>query len=62
LTEETHSDFKTLMLLFGFRDHKSQYTLLSKVEGMGLIQKHVLGSRTMKISLWGITSDGLASF
>ncbi|WP_413739262.1 MobC family replication-relaxation protein [Sodalis sp. RH21] len=60
LKEETYSDFKTLMLLFGFRDHKSLYTLLSKVEGMGLIQKHVLGSRTMKISLWGITSDGLA--
>lgn len=48
------------MLLFGFRDHKSLYTLLSKVEGMGLIQKHVLESLTMKISLWGITSDGLA--
>ena len=60
LKEETYSDFKTLMLLFGFRDHKSLYTLLSKVEGMGLIQKHVLESRTAKISLWGITSDGLA--
>ncbi|MCV5003645.1 molybdopterin-guanine dinucleotide biosynthesis protein MobC, partial [Escherichia coli] len=23
LKEETYSDFKTLMLLFGFRDHKS---------------------------------------
>ncbi|WP_174871400.1 MobC family replication-relaxation protein [Pectobacterium polaris] len=60
LKEETYSDFKTLMLLFGFRDHKSLYSLLSKVEGMGLIQKHVLVSRTMKISLWGITSGGLA--
>jgi len=60
LKEETYSDFKTLMLLFGFRDHKSLYSLLSKVEGMGLIQKHILVSRTMKISLWGITSDGLA--
>ncbi|MCK8537990.1 MobC family replication-relaxation protein [Yersinia ruckeri] len=60
LKEETYSDFKTLMLLFGFRDHKSLYSLLSKVEGMGLIHKHVLVSRTIKISLWGITSDGLA--
>jgi hypothetical protein len=60
LKEETYSDFKTLMLLFGFRDHKSLYSLLSKVEGMGLIQKHVLVSRTKKISLWGITNDGLA--
>lgn len=60
LKEETYSDFKTLMLLFGFRDHKLLYSLLSKVEGMGLIHKHVLVSRTMTISLWGITSDGLA--
>lgn len=60
LKEETYSDFKTLMLLFGFRDHKLLYSLLSKVVGMGLIHKHVLVSRTMTISLWGITSDGLA--
>lgn len=60
LKEETYSDFKTLMQLFGFRDHKSLYSLLAKTERMGLIQKHMLESRTMKISLWGITSDGLA--
>lgn len=60
LKEETYSDFKTLMLLFAFRDHKSLYSLLAKTERMGLIQKYVLESRTMKISLWGITSDGLA--
>jgi hypothetical protein len=60
LKEETYSDFKTLMLLFGFRDHKSLYSLLSKTERMGLIQKHVIVSRTLKMSLWGITSDGLA--
>ncbi|MFP1744806.1 MobC family replication-relaxation protein [Lonsdalea quercina] len=60
LKEETYSDFKTLMLLFSFRDHKSLYTLLAKTERMGLIQKHVLESRTMKMSLWGITTDGLA--
>jgi len=60
LKEETYSDFKTLMLLFGFSDHKSLYTLLSKVERMGLIQKYVLESRAMRISLWGITNDGLA--
>lgn len=60
LKEETYSDFQTLMFLFGFRDHKSLYTLLSKVSKMGLIQKHTIESRTIKLSLWGITSDGLA--
>ena len=61
LKEETYSDFKTLMQLFSFRDHKSLYSLLAKMERMGLIQKHMLESRTIKISLWGITSDGLAA-
>lgn len=58
LKEETYSDFKTLMLLFGFRDHKSLYSLLAKTERMGLIQKHVLESRTIKISLWGSPATG----
>ena len=35
LKEETYSDFKTLMLLFGFRDHKSLYSLLAKTEQWG---------------------------
>lgn len=36
LKEETYSDFKTLMLLFGFRDHKSLYSLLAKTEQNGV--------------------------
>ncbi len=35
LKEETYSDFKTLMLLFGFRDHKSLYSLLAKQSEWG---------------------------
>nr|VXZ82822.1 Uncharacterised protein [Klebsiella pneumoniae] len=58
LKEETYSDFKTLMQLFGFRDHKSLYSLLAKTERMGLIQKHVLESRTIRISLWGSPATG----
>jgi hypothetical protein len=42
LKEETYSDFKTLMLLFGFRDHKSLYSLLAKTERMGLIRSMCL--------------------
>ena len=60
LKEETYSDFSRLMMLFGFKDHKSLYTLLNKVTQMGLIQKHVIESHTMKLAIWGITSDGLA--
>jgi hypothetical protein len=60
LKEETYSDFSRLMLLFGFKDHKSFYTLINKVTKMGLIQKHVMASNTMNIAIWGITSDGLA--
>jgi hypothetical protein len=46
--------------LFGFKHHKSLYDLLEKVTKMGLIQKHVIESRTTKLALWGITNDGLA--
>lgn len=60
LKEETYSDFSRLMLLFGFKDYKSLYSLLAKVTKMGLIQKHVMESHTMKLAIWGITSDGLA--
>lgn len=60
LKEETYSDFDTLKYLFGFKAHKSLYTLLDKVTKMGLIQKHVLEGRISRISLWGITNDGLA--
>ncbi|NTZ47710.1 molybdopterin-guanine dinucleotide biosynthesis protein MobC [Lelliottia aquatilis] len=60
LKEETYSDFSRLMMLFEFKDHKSLYTLLTKVTKMGLIQKHVMESHTMKLAIWGITNDGLA--
>ncbi|EAT1859506.1 molybdopterin-guanine dinucleotide biosynthesis protein MobC [Salmonella enterica] len=60
LKEETYSDFRTLMLLFEFKDHKSLYTLLNKVTKMGLVQKYTLESHASKIALWGITNDGLA--
>ncbi len=60
LKQETWSDFKTLMLLFGYKNHKPLYLLLSKAINMGLVQKHDFATGMMKISLWGITSDGLA--
>ncbi|WP_337049920.1 MobC family replication-relaxation protein [Serratia fonticola] len=60
LKEETYSDYQTLNFLFGFKHHKSLYDLLEKVTKMGLIQKHVIESRTTKLALWGITNDGLA--
>lgn len=60
LKEETYSDFKTLMIKFGFKSHTTLIRLLGKVEKMGLIQKHVHESRASRISLWGITADGLA--
>lgn len=60
LKEETYSDFKTMMTLFKFKNHSTLSRLLSKIEKMGLIQKHIFESRAAKISLWGITSDGIA--
>ncbi|MFJ5390864.1 MobC family replication-relaxation protein [Pectobacterium sp. CHL-2024] len=60
LKEETYSDFQTLMLLFDYKNHKPLYLLLAKAIDMGLIQKHEINTRMVKISLWGITNDGLS--
>ncbi|EDX6769815.1 molybdopterin-guanine dinucleotide biosynthesis protein MobC, partial [Salmonella enterica subsp. enterica serovar Reading] len=60
LKEETYSDFQIIKLLFDFKSDRPLYRLLEKVEKMGLIQKHVHESRASRISLWGITTDGLA--
>ncbi|MBN3094202.1 molybdopterin-guanine dinucleotide biosynthesis protein MobC [Pectobacterium brasiliense] len=60
LKEETYSDFKTLMLLFDYKNHKPLYLLLAKAINMGFIQKQTFCTRMEKISLWGITNDGLA--
>ncbi|WP_042858560.1 MobC family replication-relaxation protein [Dickeya sp. NCPPB 3274] len=61
LKEETYSDFKTLMLLFEYKNHKPLYLLLGKAIDMGFIQKQTFCTRMEKISLWGITNDGLAA-
>ncbi|MEI7340905.1 MobC family replication-relaxation protein [Pectobacterium brasiliense] len=61
LKEETYSDFKTLMLLFDYKNHKPLYLLLAKAIDMGFIQKQKFCTRMEKISLWGITNDGLAA-
>ncbi|MBB1526962.1 molybdopterin-guanine dinucleotide biosynthesis protein MobC [Pectobacterium carotovorum subsp. carotovorum] len=61
LKEETYSDFKTLMLLFDYKNHKPLYLLLAKAIDMGFIQKQTFCTRMEKISLWGITNDGLAA-
>ncbi|MBE5215716.1 molybdopterin-guanine dinucleotide biosynthesis protein MobC [Pectobacterium sp. A535-S3-A17] len=60
LKEETYSDFKTLMLLFDYKNHKPLYLLLAKAIDIGLVQKHEINTRMVKISLWGITNDGLS--
>ncbi|MDX5627945.1 MULTISPECIES: MobC family replication-relaxation protein [unclassified Brenneria] len=60
LKQETYSDFKTLMLLFDYKNHKPLYLLLAKAIDMGLIQKHEINTRMVKIALWGITNDGLS--
>ncbi|QRN37480.1 MobC family replication-relaxation protein [Pectobacterium carotovorum] len=60
LKEETYSDFKTLMLLFDYKNHKPLYLLLAKAIDTGLIQKHEINTRMVKTTLWGITNDGLS--
>ncbi|MEG3132370.1 MobC family replication-relaxation protein [Rouxiella sp. T17] len=61
LKQETYSDFSVLKFLFEFKSDRPLYRLLAKVEKLGLIQKHVHSSRAGKISIWGITQEGLAA-
>lgn len=49
------------MLLFDYKNHKPLYLLLAKAIDMGFIQKQTFCTRMEKISLWGITNDGLAA-
>lgn len=60
LKEETYSDLKTLMVLFGYKNDRTLSKLLLKTERMGLIQKHIYESHLVRLSVWGITLDGLA--
>jgi hypothetical protein len=62
LKEETYTDLANLMLLFEseFKTPPPLYRVLEKLIRLGLIEKHIIGSRCGNISLWGITMDGLA--
>ncbi|KGT86302.1 molybdopterin-guanine dinucleotide biosynthesis protein MobC [Erwinia typographi] len=60
LKEETWSDLATMKQLFQYQADRPLHRLLEKVEGMGLIQKHVFKSRLGNLALWGITQDGIA--
>lgn len=61
LKQETYSNFSVIKYLFEFKSDRPLYRLLAKVEMLGLIQKHVHSMRAGKISIWGITQEGLAT-
>lgn len=60
LKEETYSDLPTLQSLFNYKAHPPMSRLLSSVVDLGLIQKHIFNAPGGKVSLWGITMDGIA--
>lgn len=60
LKEEIYSDRKTLMQVTNYTCSRRFYRFIKKFTLMGLIQKHEFEAPTGKLSLWGITNDGLA--
>lgn len=60
LKEETYSDKSTIMHVINTKDRRHFYRFIDIFIKMGLIQKHVFDTPTGKLSLWGITNDGLA--
>ena len=62
LKEETYSDKKILMKILNLSDGSFSgfYRLMSRVCELGLIQNHIFDAPGGKVSLWGITMDGIA--
>ncbi|EGI25737.1 mobilization protein [Escherichia coli TA206] len=62
LKEETYSDFNTLRRVLGFSKsaHSPVYRILSRAIKKGFIIKHEIPGVKQKITIWGITMQGLA--
>lgn len=59
LHQEIFSDFKNLFRLLKIAKNHT-YSLLDRLVKKGLLEKHTLSIQTGKITLWGITNDGIA--
>ncbi|MCT2447311.1 MobC family replication-relaxation protein [Klebsiella pneumoniae] len=62
LKEETYSDFNTLRRVLGFskNSHSPLYKVLNRAIKAGFIIKHEMPGVKQKITIWGITMQGLA--
>lgn len=60
LKEETYSNFATLQKLLNISAHQPLYRLLAKVIKQGLVQQRIFDYGGGKITLWGITQQGIA--
>ena len=62
LKEETYSDFNTLRKVLGFSKnaHSPLYKILNRAVKEGFIIKHEIPGIKQKITIWGITMQGLA--
>ncbi|EHI3196982.1 molybdopterin-guanine dinucleotide biosynthesis protein MobC [Salmonella enterica] len=62
LKEERYSDFNTLRCVLGFSKsaHSPVYRMLSRAIKEGFIIKHEIPGVKQKITIWGITMQGLA--
>lgn len=60
LKEETYSDLQTLQTLFGFKTHSPISKLVTQTEKLGFVQKYIFEQSGGKITICGITQDGIA--
>jgi hypothetical protein len=61
LWEDTYSNADIFMDLLKFKTHSPLYRLLASLEDRGLILKHIFEAPGGKVSLWGITMNGIAA-
>ncbi|MUJ27954.1 mobilization protein [Aliivibrio fischeri] len=59
LKQETYSDFSNLKLLLNYKNRAPLDRLLNKLLDQDLVVKHISNYHQFKISLWGITAQGL---
>lgn len=60
LKEETYSDMSTLMQASGINDKRNFYRFIEGFIKSELVKKHIFCGMGGKISLWGITQQGIA--
>lgn len=60
LKQETYTDMRAIMIILNYKSRPPAYRLLRQMVSLGLLIKYEFPLPIGKLSLWGITMDGLS--